>query len=144
MASQLDLDQGGTFRQTRKVYMGPSVGWVAAPDQTVLDVISGGTTTLLRGMNLVLANFNGSVSIQLPPAKTFANPQAIPYQHVIIPVVILDKGGFASAINPIQILCDASELGPGIDGLPSIEITSAYGAYVLRPNIITGGWTLLQ
>ena len=38
MASQLDLDQGGINRQTHKVYLGPSVGWVEASWEWVLNV----------------------------------------------------------------------------------------------------------
>lgn len=141
MPSQLDLDQGGTFRQTERIYMGPSIGWVQAPNQTVLPVTTGGTTTLLRGMNLVLVNFNGAVTIQLPSSKaTPAGPQAIPNQSVIVPVVVLDQGGFAYA-NPITILPFGTEL---IDSLASITLGSSFGAYVLRPEIDNGGWTLIQ
>lgn len=141
MTSQLDLDQGGTFRQTQKVYMGPSVGWVNAPQQTVLPVLVGGTTNVLRGMNVVLVNFAGAVTIQLPSSlRSAAGPQAIPGDSVIVPVVVIDQGGNAY-VNPITILPFGSEL---IDGLASIELGSSFGAYVLRPNIDTGGWTLIQ
>lgn len=141
MPSQLDLDQGGTFRQTQRVYMGPSLGWVQAPSQTVLPVTAGGVTTLLRGMNLVLVNVNAAVTIQLPSSiATTAGPQAIPFQSVVVPVVVLDQGGFAAA-HPITILPFGAER---IDGLASISIGVAFGAYVLRPETTLGGWTLLQ
>lgn len=141
MPSQTDLDQGGTFRQTGKVYMGPSIGWVAAPDQSILPIVAGGTTILARGMTLVTVNFNGLVTIQLPSSKaSLAGPSAIPGQFVITPVVIVDVGGFAGA-NNVTILPFAGEL---IDGLAQIKITTPYGAYVLQPQINTGGWTLQQ
>ena len=64
MSSQLDLDQGGTFRQKKKVYLGPSVGWVEVPDQTIFPITAPGGYTLLRGMNLVTINVSqGSVVI---------------------------------------------------------------------------------
>lgn len=145
MTSQLDLDQGGTFRQTQRVFMGPSVGWVIAPNQNVLPITTIGTTIVLRGMNLVTVNVNADgVVIQLPPAKaTPAGPQAIPNQSVIVPVAILDIGGYAYLHN-IRINPDPSEVVQGIDGLAFIDLGSAFGAYILRPRIDTGGWTLSQ
>ena len=49
MASQTDLDQGGSFRQYVRRFLGPSVGWVFSPDDNVLDVTAGGTTTAALG-----------------------------------------------------------------------------------------------
>lgn len=141
MASQLDLDQGGINRQTHKVYLGPSVGWVEASWEWVLNVTSGGTTSMLLGTNLVLVNFNGAVTIQLPSLKaTSAGAQAIPRQFLILPIVISDIGGFALA-NNITILPFGGEL---LSGLASIKLASNYGSIVIRPDIVNGGGTLLQ
>jgi hypothetical protein len=141
MASQLDLDQGGTTRQTHKVYLGPSVGWVEVSWEWVLNVTTGGTTTMLLGTNLVLVNFNGAVTIQLPSFKaTSAGAQAIPRQFLILPVVISDVGGFAFS-NNITILPFGSET---LSGLASIKLSSNYGSIVIRPDIVNGGGTLLQ
>ena len=141
MASQTDLDQGGTFRQTQKVYMGPSVGWVAAPSQNILEVTSA-SASVARGMNLIQVSRNGTVTINLPSSlRSAAGPQAIPGNSIIVPVVVVDAGGFASPTNIITINAFAGEL---IDGIAAIEIVSSYGAYVLKPNIETGGWTLTQ
>ncbi len=121
--------------------MGPSVGWVSAPSQTIVNVTVTGTTTIQRGMNLVLVSVNATATIQLPSAKQSpAGAQALPGTFVITPVVVVDAGGFAGA-HTITILPFGTEL---IDGLASITITSAYGAYVLKPNITAGGWTLIQ
>lgn len=141
MGSQLDLDQGGHYRESQRLYLGPSVGWVTLQAQWVENVIVGGTTTILRGTNMILVNFEGSVTIQLPSfLASAAGPQAIPNQFAIVPVVICDIGGFALA-NPITILPAAGEL---ISGLASIDLQSNYGSYVIRPDIVNGGGTLLQ
>jgi hypothetical protein len=141
MADQRDLDQGGTFRQTQKLYLGPSVGWVEYADQWLLNVTVGGTTTLQRGTNLVLVNFNGAVTIQLPSLKaSAAGAQAIPKQFTTVPITICDIGGFAFS-NPITVLPFGTEL---ISGLASVPIGSNFGSLVIRPDIINGGGTMLQ
>jgi hypothetical protein len=141
MSSQLDLDQGGTFRQTQKLYLGPSVGWVEYADQWVQNVTTGGTTILVRGTNLILVNFNGAVTIQLPSLKaSAAGAQAIPRQFSTVPITICDIGGFAFT-NPITVLPFGSEL---ISGLNSIPLSSNFGSLVIRPDIVNGGGTFLQ
>jgi hypothetical protein len=141
VSSQLDLDQGGTNRQTHKVYLGPSVGWVEASWEWLVNVTAGGTFNLGLGTNLVLVNFNGAVTIQFPSLKaSSAGAQAIPRQFLILPITISDVGGFASS-NPITLLPFGAEL---FSGLASVQISSNYGAIVLRPDIVNGGGTLLQ
>lgn len=141
MTSQTDLDQGGTFRQLQRVYMGPSVGWVMAASQVILPVTSA-SATIQRGNSLVTVNHNGAVTLQLPLAKANdAGPQAIPGDFPIVPLCIVDIGGFASDVNTITINRAGTEL---IDGLASIQITSPFGAFVLRPDVINGAWTLTQ
>jgi len=141
MASQLDLDQGGTFRQFEKVYMGPSVGYLLVPQQAVLPITAAGTYAIQRGMNLITVAVNGAVTINLPSSKASAKgPQAISGQWYLALVTIADVGGFAFA-NPITINPFAGET---ISGLASISLASNYGAFLLKPLLETGGWTLLQ
>lgn len=142
MSSQLDLDQGGTFRQQQRVYMGPSVGWVQAPQQSVLPITAAGTFSVLRGMNLVTINVNGNVTINLPSSKASTKgPQAIPGQWVLVNVVIVDIGGHAGGANTYLINANGAEL---IDGFASITLSAPYGTYVLKPILETGGWNLMQ
>lgn len=147
MASQLDLDQGGTNRQTHKVYLGPSVGWVEASWEWVQNITAAGITSMGLGTNLVLVNVNGLVSVQLPSLKaSSAGAQAIPRQFLILPIVISDAGGFATPANPITILPFGSELISGLFNNTStlLKLTSVWGSIVIRPDIINGGGTLLQ
>src|SRR6266851_8963514 len=130
MSSQLDLDQGGTIRQTQKVYMGPSVGWVNAPATVILSVIAAGTTAVLLGTTLVLVNVNGSVTIQLPSAKDASVPAiGLSGPYVKSPITIVDIGGFGAA-HPVTILPAAGET---IMGLASITLSVNYGGYTLNP-----------
>ncbi len=141
MGSQSDLDQGGTFRQYERYWMGPSVGWVTQPQQAVLPITTAGTVAVSRGTNLITLNVNGSVTINLPSAKASPqSPQAIPGQWVLIPLTIVDIGGFAAA-NTYTINPFGAEL---ISGLATIRLASNYGAFILKPILETGGWTLLQ
>ena len=141
MGSQSDLDQGGTFRQYERYWMGPSVGWVTQPQQAVLPITAAGTVAISRGTNLITLNVNGSVTINLPSAKASPqSPQAIPGQWILIPLTIVDIGGFAAA-NTYTINPFGAEL---ISGLATIRLASNYGAFLLKPILETGGWTLLQ
>ena len=69
MPSQLDLDQGGTFRQFQRVWQGPSVGWVIYPFSAVLEIKTGGTFAISRGTTLIKLNVNASVTLNLPSSK---------------------------------------------------------------------------
>ena len=141
MGSQTDLDQGGTVRQTQKVYLGPSIGWVMAASGVVLPITAGGTTNVVLGNSLITVNHNGAVTVQLPSSKpSSAGATAQPGTYPIVPLTIVDIGGFAAS-HPITILPYSGET---IDGLTSITIQAAYGAYVLSPNQTSGGWTLTQ
>lgn len=139
MPSQTDLDQGGTFRTRTKVWMGPSIGWVEAPN-AILRVTAGGTTVVQPGVGIVTVNFNGAVTIQLPVFKgSAAGAIAIPGPYVNDTVTIIDTGGFATN-QPITILAGGTET---IDGLASIQITSNFGAFVLQPDPINGGSSIV-
>jgi hypothetical protein len=142
MGSQLDLDQGGTIRQLQNVYMGPSIGWVPAAFAALLNVITAGPISILTGNSLILVSFNGAVVLNLPKAKgNAAGAGAVPGTFIQTPVTIVDAGGFASGTNTITI---NAAVGEAIDGLSTIQIVSPFGAYVLTPNITSGGWTLTQ
>lgn len=142
MASQLDLDQGGTFRQYQKVFMGPSVGWLTVPQQAVLPIVTAGSVNIARGTNLITINVNGTVNIALPSSiASPSGPQAIPGQWWLEIVTIADVGGFAGGANLYRITPNGSEK---ISGLSFIDLTAPYGAFVLKPLLVTGGWTLLQ
>ena len=142
MGSQVDLDQGGTNRQTQLTYLGPSIGWVRTAASVVLPVTAAGTTNVLLGNTLVTVNVNGAVTLQLPSTKTSpAGAGAIPGIYVQNPLTIVDIGGFAAA-HPITILPAAGET---IDAQASLSLQTAYGAYILSPNISSsGGWNLTQ
>lgn len=141
MPSQLDLDQGGTYRQQQKVWLGPSVGWVQAQQEAVLPITAIGTYSILPGTNLITINVNGNVTINLPSAKASpAGAGAVPGQWVLVPINIVDIGGFASA-NTYSIVPFGAET---ISGLASVSLVSNFGAFLLKPILETGGWTLLQ
>jgi len=123
--------------------MGPSVGWVTQPQQAVFPITTlvGSPFAISRGINLITINVNASIVINLPSAKASPqSPQAIPGQWVLIPLTIVDIGGFAST-NTYTINSFGAEL---ISGLATIRLASNYGAFLLKPILETGGWTLLQ
>jgi hypothetical protein len=137
MASQTDLDQGGTYRQFSRRWLGPSVGWVWTPIDNVLAVIATGTTTPVNGTTLITLNVAALVTIQLfnpiPPAVA-AN--SLPGPNLGLPLTIVDIGGNCAAFN-CTILPAA---GKTIMGLASITIANAFGAFTLLPNLSNGNW----
>lgn len=141
MSSQTDLDQGGTFRQWTKMYMGPSVGWVPVPIDAVLNITATGVYTIARGTSLILLNVDANVTLNLPSSKaSVAGPQALPGEWIINPVTIIDIGGFA-ATRTYNIVPFASEL---ISGLANVQLASPRGTVILIPILTTGGWNLGQ
>lgn len=141
MPSQTDLDQGGTFRQWVRMYMGPSVGFIPVPIDAVLNITAAGTYTIARGTSLILVSANGNVTIDLP--SSLASPAgagALPGQWVINPVTVVDIGGFASS-NTYNIVPSGTET---ISGLASVQLASARGSIILNPILATGGWNLIQ
>jgi hypothetical protein len=143
MGSQLDLDQGGTFRQYQRIWMGPSVGWQTMPVQAILDRSTAGTLTLLRWTNLVKLKVpTGTLDIDLPSSKASAQgPQAIPGQWIYNPVIIMDLLGTAANPTVINVNPFGSEL---ISGLAQIQLATPYGTILLEPDLVNGGWTLGQ
>ena len=140
MGSQKDLDQGGTFREWVRTYLGPSVGWVYLPASNILSIIAGGTTTVALGNSLVIVNVNAAVTLILPTTIHPSVPAGVqPYPFSNVPITMVDVGGYASAANPI-ILNPASG-AETIMGLASIQITASFGAVSLRPSSTLKGWT---
>lgn len=143
MANQLDLDQGGTFRQFQRVWMGPSVGWQTMPIVAILNLTTAGTYTIQRWTNLIkLKIASGVVNINLPSAKASAQgPQAIPGQWIYNPVIIAGLQGTEGGATTINVNPFGSEL---ISGLASVQLATPYGTILLEPQLDTGGWTLGQ
>ena len=143
MGSQIDLDQGGTLRETTRIYLGPSVGWSqgAAPPTSPLLVTGAGTTTIAAGTSLVHVSANGSVTLQLPPAKgNAAGAGPVPGTWTQRLLTINDLGGFAATF-PITILPAA---GDTIVGLSSATISSNFGVLNLLSDVQNGGWTIVS
>lgn len=141
MPSQLDLDMGGSFRQYVRRWLGPSVGWVNSPDDNVVPITVGGTTTLLVGTTLVPISYNGNVTVQLPSSKQSIPPAgAQPGLSLALPITIVDVGGFCDGATVIYTI-----LPFGVErimGMTQIQILSPYGAFVLLPTLTgNGGWT---
>lgn len=142
MVSQLDLDQGGTDRQIIRKYLGPSVGWVAIPDNSFWPVIVGGTTTLLLGTTLVPVSYDGDgVNIVLPPVS-LPNPPAgvLPIPYARLPLTVYDAGGFAGD-HPITL---TPADGETIMGLSSIQIAVAFGGWSLMPHPENSTWVTIS
>lgn len=139
MASQTDLDKGGTNRQLSKRYLGPSVGWITTPATaaSVLPITAAGTYTVELSTTLVTVNVNGAVTLNLPRARTpTQGPQAVPGPFAQNPITIVDIGGFAGS-QPVTINPAAGET---IMGLASIQLAVNYGGYTLKPLNAMAGW----
>lgn len=138
MTSQLDLDQGGTFREWVSTYFGPSVGWVRVPAKNILSVNAAGIFTVDPSTNLVRVRVAGIVTIILPSAVVPTVPAGVlPGLFTLGAITITDIGGFAAA-NPITIQPAPTE---NIMGLSSIQLNSNYGSFVLFPVNGLRGWT---
>src|SRR6516225_3552961 len=138
-----DLDQGGIFRETTRIYQGPSLGWSqgAAPPTAVTSVTTAGTTVVVQGTSLVHVNVNGSVTIQLYRSKgNVAGAGQVPGSYLQSIVTINDVGGFAQA-NPITIL---PATGETISGSNSFIINANYGLVSLLSDVINGGWVAIN
>lgn len=142
MPSQLDLDQGGTNRNWINTYLGPSVGWVRAPLQNVLNITVAGTYQLDPSTSLVTVNVAGAVTIVLPSAidPTVA-AGAQPGLFVNNPITIVDIGNNAQA-HPITI--QPASGAETIMGLTQIQITVNYGGYTLAPNSALATWNSIS
>lgn len=138
MGSQTDLDQGGTYRQYQRVYLGPSVGWITFPVDNVLAITAAGTYAPINGTTLITVNIAGLVTVNLwnPTQPSTATAGSLPGPFMGMPLTIVDIGGHAASFN-ITINPSA---GKTIMGLASIPIANDYGGFILRPNLATGNW----
>lgn len=144
MPSQTDLDQGGTSRSWVNLFLGPSVGWIRVPMQSVFPITAAGTYTLDPNVSLVTVNVAGAVTIILPPATNPSNRGAAGVQPGLFadnPITIVDVGNHAQAF-PITI--QPSSVAETIMGLASIQITVNYGGYVLQPNSALQTWNAIS
>lgn len=144
MASQTDLDQGGTNRAWVPAWLGPSIGWVWRPATNVLPITAGGTYVLDRSTSLVTINTTGVVTITLPSAVTPSYAGAGTTQPTLFtnnPITIVDIGGNAQA-HPITIQPISG--AETIMGLTSIQITVNYGGYVLQPEPAAATWNSIS
>lgn len=139
MASQTDIDQGGTFREWVRTYMGPSVGWVMAPGRNVLNVTAAGAFTIIQGCTLVIVNTTGAVTLKMPSAIDPTVPAgALPGPYVKSIITIVDIGGAPN------VTIDPASIAETIMGLASISLATPYGSYSLRPDNTFKGWTAAQ
>lgn len=137
MTSQTDLDQGGTYRQFTRRFLGPSVGWVWTPQDNILAVTAAGTYTAVEGTTLVTVNVAGAVTINVP----YAHPTDIvagarPGDYLALPFTVVDIGGNALAHN-ITIQPQGSET---LMGLSSVTIRVNYGSLTLIPDYNNSLW----
>ena len=138
MGSQVDLDQGGTSRQWVRTYLGPSVGWVYLPGRNPFEITAAGTYTITPDTSVVNVNANGAVIIILPSALNPNAPAgALPGLYGRTAISIVDVGGFATA-QPITI--KPASVAETIMGLAQVQITSAFGAFILSQNVTLKGW----
>jgi hypothetical protein len=139
MGSQTDLDQGGTFREWVRTWMGPSVGWVMAPARSVLKITAAGTYVLNLSTTLVIIDTVAAVVLTLPSALDAGVPaNTLPGPYVKSILTIVDIFGAPNVtIDPISV-------AETIMGLPSIQLLTAYGSYSLRPDNTLKGWTAAQ
>src|SRR5208282_3757608 len=139
MASQLDLDQGGTFREWVRTYLGPSIGWIMAPARNVLTITAAGTYNLLPSTTLVVINTTGAVIVILPTAIDPLVPAgALPGPYVKSIITIVDIDGTPNiTIRPASI-------AETVMGLASIPLTTPYGSFSLSPSSTLMGWTAAQ
>lgn len=145
MGSQIDLDQGGTFRETVATYMGPSVGWIYAPARSVLNITAAGTYAINASTTLITINTTAAVILTLPTAKNPpVPPVALPGPYVKSVISIVDQSGAPNVtINPFSV-------AETVMGLASIKLLTPYGSYALRPGGggtgggSTGLWTAAQ
>jgi hypothetical protein len=139
MSANIDFDKSGIWRQSSRVDLGPSIGWVDIAG-AALTITAAATIAIPFGVSLVNVNVAGAVVIELPSARgSLAGALAIPSGYATVPITIADIGGFADA-HPITI---QAAPGEAIGDLASIAIIAKFGAFTLRPNISIGQWSLI-
>lgn len=116
--------------------MGPSVGWVLEP-QSILRVTQAGTTTISLGTASVVISSTASMTIQLPKFRgSLAGAGAVPGSFVPQNITIFDASGAPNVtILPFP--------GETISSLTTVSFTTPYGAFVLEPDPVNGGSTVV-
>lgn len=138
MASQTDLDQGGTPRHWVNTYLGPSVGWVYLPGRIPFPITTAGTFILQPDTSIVPVNVAGAVIIILPSALDPLVPAGVlPALFAKTQIVIGDIGNNAE-VHPITIR--PASVAENIMGQASITISVNYGGYTLIPSNAQRGW----
>ena len=141
MTSQIDTDQGWSYRGWIRTYLGPSVGWTLWGANVILPVTAAGTVLVQPGNTLVQVSVSGSVTVRLPPTVLPPVPAgALPGLQSPIPITVVDIGGHAATF-PITIFPAAGE---SIAGVSSVQINTAFGAFVFWPSSVIPGWTTTQ
>lgn len=134
-----DNDQGGTFRQTKRSTLGPSVGFIDVQDEVILPVAVGGITVVPLGYTMVKVTTSAAVTLQLPKFKGLTSGAiANPGTFAVADIKIL---GLNAAPN-ITILPGAGEFFDGT--LSTIPLTTPFGARILHPDTVNGGALVLQ
>ncbi len=142
MTSQLDLDQGGTFRGWARQWMGPSIGWIMVPLSNILLITTAGTVLILPSTSLVEVNVAGAVILKLPSViPPSAGAGALPGLFANNPITIVDIGNKAQA-NPITI--QPASGTETIMGLAQIQITVNYGGFTLQPISAQSTWNSIS
>ena len=139
MGSQTDLDQGGTYRPRTLQWLGPSIGGQPAYS-AVLRVTAGGTTTVQLGNAVVVVSTTSAVTLQLPVFKgnTTGGAGAVPGGYAFPETLtILDTSGAPN----VTILPGSGET---ISGLSTASLSTPNGAFVLQPDPINGGSTVVS
>lgn len=130
----MDLDQSASIKNLQRLYLGPSLGWIDAVGYT-MTVPTAGTTIIPLGMTLVRVSTANLVTVVLPLARgNIATPGAL----AGLPITVIDVTGQAST-NPITIQATSPDT---IDGLASAQITSNFGFFNFKPNVVSGGYNL--
>lgn len=132
----IDFDRSGISRQSSRVNLGPSLGWVDV-EGAILTITSAMSLVLPRGVTQVRVNAAGAVALTLPRAR---GALAIPVSLALIPIAITDAGGHADAF---PILINAVP-GESIGNLASVSIAIKFGTVFLRPNPTLGTWSTLS
>lgn len=101
-APPADLDKSGNPYQRVRINLGPTLGWYIVNVQplTQLDITVAGTFVVSAGVNLIMVNVAGLVTVQLPDVTLWVQQSLVldvsTYQGALW---IKDLGGHAAAFN---------------------------------------------
>ena len=119
--------------------MGPSVGWVDLPGINPYEITAAGTYTITPDTSIIRVNVAGAVNIYLPSCLDPGVPAITkPAAFAKTTLVVIDIGGNAAA-HPITLY--PASVAENIMGLASVQISTNYGGYTLKPSNTQKGWT---